>query len=225
MPIDLSISRAIDRSLKKAKDLKSAKLDLRDLDIRRDCEIEIGDVVNSLVLSMDKVMNAVWQSYVRDKNRKPDVYFPCEILAEKYLDRLQRYRLAHLSEVAPELEQIISQVQPFVAGDACWWKLLKDIAAIRHERYPSIINPRVSRGVGIGAGQNVYIEHMTVSGGVVDFKGFAWDQTTGKAQRVKVDLIEEIQAELSDNNQNPFDFLLMASQNVNSTVKRIGVHL
>ncbi|MBE0561760.1 hypothetical protein [Brucella anthropi] len=225
MPIDLSISRAIDRSLKKAKELKSAKLDLRDLNIRQDCEIDIGEVVNSLVLSMDKVMNAVWNSHVRDKNRKPDIYFPCEALAEKYIARLQRYRLEHLGDVDPELEQIISQIQPFVAGDTCWWKQLKDIAAIRHERYPQIINPRVSRGVRVGAGQNLYVEHMIVSGGVVNFKGLAWDQATGRAQQVRVDLIEEMQAELSDNNQDPFDFVLMASQNVYSTAKRIGVHL
>jgi len=226
MAVELSISRAIDKCVKKAKELKEAKHDLRKSDVKQDCEIEIGEIVNSLVLSMDKVMNAVWRSYVEDRDKKPDIYFPCEASEEKYHTRMQRYRLTHLVQVAPDLADIIYQVQPCYTGDRCWWKLLKDVAAIRHERHPDIVNPRlVTHGIGVGRGQNLHIEHLTFNNGVMNFKGQAWDARTGQAVPIRVDYLEEVQAELAETNQNPFDFVVTASEQVSSTAKRIGVHL
>lgn len=220
-----SIIRSVEMNKKKAKRLSDANHDLSNEGVRLECEIELGEICTSLMLSMDKVMNVVWRNYVESQERKPNVYFPVKDTEKGYLAEFQKYRLSHLSEVAPEIELIIRKLQPYYIGAGNWLSKLRNLANIRHESFPQInVDRATTIGIG-GGGQDLYIKHMKINNGVVTLDAQAWNGRTGHAEAVKINFLDEIRAELADLGVDPFEFANLSAVNVERTIEEIFIHL
>lgn len=225
MATPLSIQRAIDLCVRKAGKLKGKNFNLTKADDRQECEIEVSEIVNSLALQLDKLMNLIWYKFVENKDKKPNLYFPCCQNSEKFNTKLSQYRIQHISKDAPQLYQLLESIQPYKATDDPWLKLLKDIAAIRHDSFPEITPPSQETGFGIGKGQNVFIRSMTINNGVVHIDGDAWSNSTGKREPMRVEFLNAVASELRGTGKDAVEFVIWCSESASEFSKKIGVFL
>lgn len=151
-------------------------------------------------------MNAVWsvRANKNNGNGKPNIYFPICNNREKLTLRFQQYQLPNMEHDDPKLFELIDSVQAY--NGVKWLAALHKLAAIRHEDYPKI-KKRDHGGIGLGKGQDLYIESLTIDGnGKMNFKGHGINRESGKIEPVRVELIKEVQSVLEGVGEEPYKF-------------------
>ncbi len=202
MALPLSIESQFRRLDKFLSDLKLATADGNQHDIA----VVTGDICNACVLLLDKSMNAIWEVYAETGKSKPNIYFPlrCES-PEKLMNKLTQYQMPKLHEKAPRLFALLESIQPYLG--CSWSSQLSKLSSIRHESFPETEHRKAVVGVGIGRGQNLYIDSLTIdSFGKIDFKGIATNSLTGKEEPVNFSPVEEIIFILKENGEEPYHF-------------------
>lgn len=202
MVIPVSVETQFRRLNKHLKELKQ----VGSSSIREEESIIVADICNACVLLLDKAMNAVWSARASKSSGKgkPDIYFPICDNREKLILKFQQYQLPNMEHDDPQLFTLIDSVQ--VYNEITWLAALHKLAAIRHERYPKI-NIMNHSGIGLGKGQDLYIESMTSDGnGIINFKGHGINRESGKIEPVRLDLIKGVRSVLEGFDEEPYDF-------------------
>lgn len=167
----------------------------------------VAEICNSCVLTLDKVMNALWDAKAtrRVGKGKPRVYFPTSETSRQGLaQKFQQYQLADVEKYYLEIFNLIESVQPYQGNS--WLAKLSKIAQIRHEKYPSITE-KTQNGLGFGMGQDLYIESMEVGkNGQIRFNGHGINRETGNVEPVRVKIINEVRSVLEGTDEDPYKF-------------------
>lgn len=191
--------RRLDKHLKELKQVGSSPTNEEE-------SIIVADICNSCALLLDKAMNAVWSARVNKNNgrNKPNIYFPICNNREKLTQKFQQYQLPNMEHDDPKIFALIDSVQAY--NGVKWLAALHKLAGVRHEDYPKI-EKRNSSGIGIGKGQNLYIESMTFDGeGNMNFKGHGINRESGEIEPVRFELIKEVRSVLEGVDEEPFKF-------------------
>lgn len=201
MPVPVSVDVQIRRLEKHLRELERVRTEDSE-----ETSVLVADICNASMLLLDKAMNAIWVAKAQpsEGKKKPNVYFPVCESKEKFSDRLRQYQMPCLRETDGELFALLEAAQPY--RGASWLPQTHKIAAVRHEYFPEISTTQKS-GLGIGKGQNVYIERMTINDyGNIYFKGEATNQKTGAAEPVRVDFIREVKSMIEAVDAEPVPF-------------------
>jgi len=220
--VPVSIDTQFRQLNKRLKDLREAG---RNTSVDEE-EVLVADICNSTLLVLDKAMNAVWKSVVDDRNpgarSKPNVYFPVCVSRERLLKRLEPMQMLDLPDIKPGLFDLIESVQEY--NGELWLKSLYGIAQVRHERYPAV-ERREEHGWALGRDQDVYIEHMTINNGQVNFRGHGINRETGQSEPARFELIREVRSVLEDVGEDPHEFCSSILQKAKVLASKMYSHL
>ncbi|WOI34798.1 hypothetical protein R1T40_08740 [Tritonibacter scottomollicae] len=201
MPVPVSVDAQIRRLEKHVRELQNLRTE-----VGEEVSVLVAEICNASMLLLDKAMNAIWAAKAQPSNgkKKPHVYFPVCESERKFFDRLRQYQMPSLKETDGELFALLEAVQPY--RGTTWLPQAHKIAVLRHEYFPEISTTQTS-GLGIGKGQNLYIESMTIGGsGNINFKGEATNRKTGAAEPLRVDFILEVKSMIEAVGAEPVPF-------------------
>lgn len=191
--------RRLDKNLQELKQIKGDALD-------EDKSILVAEICNSCILTLDKVMNAIWEAKGEKEGRqKPRIYFPAVTRSkEKLTEKLQQYQMPDLEGDEPEIFELIDSVQLY--RGVSWLRAVYSLAAIRHERYPRM--SQVNKNfVGFGAGQDLFVESAGIDGsGKIFFKGRGINRISGEIEPVRVGFFKEVRSVLEGVDEEPYQF-------------------
>lgn len=226
MSLPMSLRTALSKIRKRADALQESKIDFHVADRRQEAEIEVGEILVSLALLLDKAMNAVFVKYGIQDGRKPNIYFPECSDAEKFDERMKKDKMGDLANRNPSLYALLQEPQPYLIGQNGWWEHLRRLALKRHEEYPEIV-PGSFTGLGLGSpGQAVYFESLSIDNGVVNVTGArAWNQATGLEEALNMNFFGVIEEEIKGTGLNPISFVDHCVTEASAYLMKIGVHI
>lgn len=201
MPVPVSVDAQIRRLEKHLRELERVRTEDSE-----EASVLVADICNASMLLLDKAMNAIWAAKAQSSEgkKKPNVYFPVCESEEKFSCRLRQYQMPCLKETDGELFALLEAAQPY--RGTCWLPQAHKIAAVRHEYFPEI-SATQKTGLGIGRGQNLFIESMTIDGsGNINFKGEATNQKTGASEPLRIDIKREVRSMIEAVDAEPVPF-------------------
>lgn len=211
--------RRLDKYLK---DLKRAESSA----FSEDQSIIVADICNSCILTLDKVMNAVWEAKreAKEGSGKPKIYFPIATASkDKLNEKFQQYQMPNLEENEPNIFRIIESVQAY--NGVKWLPALYELAKIRHEDYPRISQAH-QRSIGIGKGQNLHIEYLAFDeSGNVNFKGYGINRENGKIEPGRIEFKDEVRSVLEGVAEEPYQYCSSSVVKVKRLVSELYKHI
>jgi hypothetical protein len=199
-PVSVDVQfRRLDKHLRDLKQARSSPASDED-------SIIVAEICNACALLLDKAMNAVWSSKANKNNGKgkPNIYFPICQSREKLAQKFQQYQLPEMENDDPEIFDLIDSVQSY--NQVKWLAALHKLAGIRHEDYPRV-EKRTSTGIGIGRGQDLYIQSLTTDGsGNISFKGHGINRESRKIEPAIFEVKREVRSILEGVGEEPYQF-------------------
>lgn len=186
--------------------------------------VEIGELVNNLVLNMDRIMNDVFKRFGENPTEnKPNIYFPVCASSVKLDERMQQYRLSNIKAQQPKIYDAIRSVQPFAEGSPQWWKQLSQTSKTRHEGHPEIEAKKVP-GLILGSeGKSIHIDRFVfdASRKMIHLDGYEIDGRTGARSKVSIRPTEMRAEILSGTDMDPVEFVSKCLEQARAMAKTI----
>jgi hypothetical protein len=208
MMLPLSVNRDLGRFEKKLAHLSVRTAESRNSDDGAyDFGADLHELIQAVSHFLDRLMDTVWRKFSETVpgKKKPNIYFPDCDSEVAFTSRLASLQLPALEAKAPQVFSAIRDVQTGFGKKDPWLRALKKLANLKHERSLNI--EKTSRGgTVIGMQQDLYIKHMSFSPDGINFQGQAFNQRTGKQEKVKVGFLKEMQEILEIANKAPLDF-------------------
>jgi hypothetical protein len=185
--------------------------------------VRISTLLLGCRLILDKAMNAVWSKHgVRQqRDRKPNIYFPCVHNLESLNARLKSYSLHDLKSVNRVCYLNIQGVQPFMAMQNRWLGDLFSLTKDRHENYLKVSKVQES-SVQIGYGQSGTIKSISFNNdGTLCAVSDMRNSQTGEHEPLMIAFSINLRNVLTATGDCPVNFSAICLDNVEATFFRI----